>query len=274
MPTLPSCGSVLVLSLRGTCSPGKVVIVDQVLLVTGAGRGIGRAVARLAGQRGYAVAVNFASSAAGASAVVADIARQGGRAIAVRADVSIEADIVAMFHTVDRELGKVTALVNNAGVMLPTPAASFAPDAVDRMLRTNVSGLMICLREAVRRMSPEFGGSGGAIVNLGSMAAKLGGMPGYTAYAASKGAVDSLTIGLARELAKAGIRVNTVRPGLTRTDMIDQAGGTAAVEQMARTMVPLGRLGEPEEIANLILWLLSPEASYVTGALYDVSGGR
>jgi NAD(P)-dependent dehydrogenase (short-subunit alcohol dehydrogenase family) len=245
-----------------------------VILVTGAGRGIGAAIARQAAKRGYKVAVNYARSADGAKSVAAEIERGGGKAIAVRADVSIEADIVEMFRTVDRDLGKVTALVNNAGIMTTTPAASLTAEAVNGMLHTNVTGLFLCIREAVRRMSPEFGGKGGSIVNLGSMAAKLGGLPGYAAYAASKGAVDSLTVGLARELGKTGIRVNAVRPGLTRTDMIDQAGGTAAVEQMAKAAVPMGRLGEPDEIANVILWLLSDEASYVTGALYDVSGGR
>jgi NAD(P)-dependent dehydrogenase (short-subunit alcohol dehydrogenase family) len=142
------------------------------------------------------------------------------------------------------------------------------------MMRVNVGGLFVCIREAVKRMSTANGGKGGAIVNISSMAAKLGGLPSYVAYGASKGAVDTLTVGLAREVAQQGIRINAVRPGLTRTDMIDQAGGTAAVEQMAKAAVPMGRLGEPEEIANVVMWLVSPEASYVTGALYDVSGGR
>jgi NAD(P)-dependent dehydrogenase (short-subunit alcohol dehydrogenase family) len=245
-----------------------------VILVTGAGRGIGAAIARQAAKRGYKVAVNYGRSAEAAKAVVAEIERGGGKAIAVRADVSVEADIIEMFKTVDRELGKLTALVNNAGIMTATPAASLTAEAVNGMLQTNVTGLVLCIREAVKRMSPEFGGKGGAIVNIGSMAAKLGGLPGYVGYAASKGAVDTLTIGLARELAKTGIRLNAVRPGLTRTDMIDQAGGIAAVEQMAKAAVPMGRLGEPDEIANTVMWLLSDEASYITAGLYDVSGGR
>jgi len=245
-----------------------------VLVVTGGGRGMGAAIAKLGGRRGYKVAVNYSRSADAANAVVADIKKHGGDAIAVQADVGNEAEIVAMFRTVDRDLGRVTALVNNAGVMVASPATSVAADTITDMFRTNVTGMFVCIREAARRMAPESGGTGGAIVNVSSMAAKLGGLPKFVAYAASKGAVDTMTVGLARELAPAKIRVNAIRPGLTKTDMLNEAGGPDAVLQMARATIPLGRLGEPEEIAALTLWLLSDEASYITGALYDISGGR
>lgn len=245
-----------------------------VLLVTGGGRGMGAAIARLAGQRGYKVAINYGHSAERAAAVAAEIERAGGRAIAVRADVGIESDIVEMFRTVDKALGPVTALVNNAGSMVATPAPSLAADDVTGMFRVNVTGMYVCIREAVHRMSPEFGGKGGAVVNVSSMAAKLGGLPKFVAYASTKGAVDTMTVGLGRELAPHKIRVNAIRPGLTRTEMLDAAGGPDAVLQSAKHTIPLARLGEPEEIAQLTLWLLSDEASYITGALYDISGGR
>lgn len=245
-----------------------------VVLVTGGGRGMGASIARLAAKRGYKVAVNYAHSAERAAALVADIERGGGHAVAVRADVGIESEIVEMFRTVDRALGPVTALVNNAGIMAPAPATTLSADAVTDMFRTNVTSMYVCIREAARRMSPEFGGKGGAIVNISSMAAKLGGLPKFVAYASTKGAVDTMTLGLARELAGARIRVNAVRPGLTNTEMLDAAGGPDAVLQLAKSTIPLGRLGEPEEIAALVLWLLSDEASYITGALYDISGGR
>ena len=245
-----------------------------VLLVTGGGRGMGAAIARLAAQRGYKVAVNYGHSADRAKSVVTEIERAGGQAIAIGADVGVESQVAEMFRAVDKALGPVTALVNNAGSMVPTPAPSLAADTVTDMFRTNVTSMFVCIREAVRRMSPEFGGKGGAIVNVSSMAAKLGGLPKFVAYAATKGAVDTLTVGLGRELAPHKIRVNAIRPGLTRTEMLDAAGGPDAVLQSAKNTIPLGRLGEPEEIAQLTLWLLSDEASYITGALYDISGGR
>jgi NAD(P)-dependent dehydrogenase (short-subunit alcohol dehydrogenase family) len=245
-----------------------------VMVVTGGGRGMGAATALLAAKRGYKVAVNYAHSADRAHAVVDQIERGGGRAVALRADVGNEAEIAAMFEAVDKALGPVTALVNNAGIMTSTPATALAADTVTDMFRTNVTSMFVCIREAARRMSREAGGQGGAIVNVSSMAAKLGGLPKFVAYAATKGAVDTLTVGLARELAPAGIRVNAVRPGLTKTEMLDSAGGPDVVLQQAKATIPLGRLGKPEEIAQLILWLLSDEASYITGALYDISGGR
>jgi NAD(P)-dependent dehydrogenase (short-subunit alcohol dehydrogenase family) len=246
-----------------------------VVLVTGAGRGIGAAIARLAGRRGYKVAVNYAKSADAAKAVVADIERGGGTAIAIRADVSVEAQVAEMFRNIDRALGPVTALVNNAGILgKPTPVANLSAAALADLLRVNVGGAFLCAREAIARMSTQSGGKGGAIVNIGSMAAPLGGLPHCVAYAASKGATDSFTIGLARELAPAGIRVNCVRPGLVETDILDDGIGVEAVKTMVKTAVPLGRVGQPGEIANMVLWLLSEEASYVTGAIYNVSGGR
>ncbi len=245
-----------------------------VLLVTGGGRGMGASIARLAGQRGYSVAVNYAHSAERAAAVAAEIEKAGGRAMSVCADVGAESDVVEMFRIIDKALGPVTALVNNAGSMVATPAPGLTGEVVTDMFRTNVTGMFVCIREAIRRMSPEFGGKGGAIVNVSSMAAKLGGLPKFVAYAATKGAVDTMTVGLGRELAPHRIRINAVRPGLTKTEMLDAAGGPEVVLQGAKATIPLGRLGEPEEIANLVLWLLSDEASYITGALYDISGGR
>lgn len=246
-----------------------------VVLVTGAGRGIGAAIARLAGRRGYKVAVNYSRSADAAKAVVAEIEHAGSQAIAVKADVGNESQIVEMFRAVDRTLGPVTALVNNAGILgEPTPVANLSAAALADLLRVNVGSAFLCAREAIARMSTQSGGKGGAIVNIGSMAAPLGGLPHCVAYAASKGATDSFTIGLARELAPAGIRVNCVRPGLIQTDILDDGPGTAAAAAMAKAAVPLGRLGQPGEIASMVLWLLSDEASYVTGAIYNVSGGR
>jgi NAD(P)-dependent dehydrogenase (short-subunit alcohol dehydrogenase family) len=247
-----------------------------IVLVTGAGRGIGAAIARGAGRQGYAVAVNYARSAAGAEAVVKDIKAIGGKAVAVRADMTSEADIVALFETIDRALGPVTHLVNNAGIIgEKTSARAITGTAIDALLRTNVTGPFLCTREAARRMSTETGGKGGAIVNIGSIAARLGGFPGFAGYAASKAAIDGLTIALARELGPQGIRVNTVRPGLTGTDMLDIPASADAIANLAKTSVPYGgRVARPEEIAALVLWLLSDAASYVSGAIYDVSAGR
>ena len=246
-----------------------------VLLVTGGGRGIGAAIAQLAGRRGYKVGVNYARDAKSAAAVVADIERNGSRALAIRADVGNEPEVVEMFGRIDRELGPVTALVNNAGVIgTPTPVARITADAVNDVLRTNVTAMFLCAREAVKRMSPEGGGKGGAIVNIGSMASRFGGMNGAVAYGASKGAIDSFTIGLAREVAPLNIRVNAVRPGMTRTDILAPMGGAAGLEEFIKRASMLGRLGEPAEVASLVLWLLSPEASLITGSIYDAAGGR
>jgi len=249
---------------------------NRVVLVTGAGRGIGAAIARGAGQRGYHVAVNYAHSADGANTVVDEIKKAGGKAVAIKADVTVEAEIVALFKTVDQALGPVTHLVNNAGIIGEKAAtADITADAITRLLNTNVAAPFLCVREAVRRMAPQFGGNGGAIVNIGSIAARLGGFPGFAGYAASKAAIDGLTIALAKDLGPQNIRVNTVRPGLTGTDMLDIPASADAIANLAKTSVPYGgRVARPEEIAALVLWLLSDEASYVSGAVYDVSGGR
>ena len=247
-----------------------------IVLGTGAGRGIGAAIARGAGKLGYAVAVNYARSADGANKIVDEIKKTGGKAVAIKADMTREADIVALFETVDRALGKLTHLVNNAGIIGERSSVrDITAAAIDDMLRTNVTGPFLCMREAAKRMSTEAGGKGGAIVNIGSIAARLGGFPGFAGYAASKAAIDGLTIALAKELGPQGIRVNCVRPGLTGTDMLDIPTTPDALAALVKASVPYGgRVAQPEEIAALVLWLLSEEASYVSGAMYDVSAGR
>ena len=247
---------------------------DRVAIITGAGRGIGAATALLAASRGYAVCVNYMKNEAAARAVVDAIAAAGGRAIAMQGDVSQEADVVKLFEAVDWELGTVTALVNNAGI-LERQMRVEAMDAarIRRVLDTNVVGSFLCAREAVRRMSTNRGGKGGSIVNVSSGAARWGSPDEYIDYAASKGAVDSMTVGLSKEVASEGIRVNAVRPGLVITDIHASGGEPGRVDRM-KGSVPLGRGGMPEEVAHAILWLLSDEASFVTGAFIDVSGGR
>lgn len=246
----------------------------KVLLVTGASRGIGAATARLAARRGWAVAVNFVANEAAAEGVVADIRAGGGKAIAVRADVSREADIVSMFARVDAELGPVSGLVNNTGVLeRQSRVADLAGDRIDRILATNVKGPLVCMREAVRRMSTARGGAGGAIVNVSSLAAKLGSPGEYVDYAASKGALETMTIGLSKEVAEEGIRVNGVRPGHIYTQ-IHASGGEPGRVDRVKALVPMKRGGQPEEVAAAIVWLLSDEASYVTGTIVDVTGGR
>lgn len=245
-----------------------------ILLVTGGSRGIGAATARLAAARGYAVCLSYRSSEAAARTVLAEIERAGGEAIAVAADVASEADVRRMFETVDARLGRLSALVNNAGI-LERQTTLLDMDAArwQRVLATNVIGSFLCAREAVRRMSTRLGGAGGAIVNVSSMAARLGSPGEYVDYAASKGAIDSLTIGLAREVAAEGIRVNAVRPGVIYTDIHASGGEPGRVDRI-KSAVPMQRGGTAEEVARAILWLLSDEASYSTGAFIDVSGGR
>lgn len=252
-----------------------------VLLVTGGGRGIGAATARLAAQRGYAVAVNYAHNAQAAEALVADIQAQGGQAIALQADVADEAQVLRLFAAVDAQLGPLRALVNNAGVVdVPTRVDSMDAARLQRMFSINVIGPFLCAREAVRRMGRQgaqlFGpgyGQGGAIVNVSSAASRLGSPGQYVDYAAAKGAIDSMTIGLSKEVAADGIRVNAVRPGLIETDIHASGGLPDRVRDLSAT-VPLQRGGTALEVAQAIVWLLGPEASYTTGALVDVSGGR
>ncbi|MSO85205.1 MAG: SDR family oxidoreductase [Rhodospirillales bacterium] len=244
-----------------------------VAIVTGASRGIGAAIARLAGASGYAVAVNYAKDRKGAEAVAAEIERAGGSARAIRADVSVEADVVRLFAEADR-LGPLALLVNNAGVTgrLGRVDALTAED-LRAVFDVNIAGAFLCAREAVRRMSTRRGGAGGAIVNLSSRAAQIGGAGDWVHYAAAKGAIDTLTVGLAREVAAEGIRVNAVAPGLIATGLHAAAGAPDRVARMAPT-VPMGRAGTPEEVAACVLWLASPEAAYVTGAILPVTGGR
>ncbi|WP_265943910.1 SDR family oxidoreductase [Dechloromonas sp. A34] len=247
---------------------------NKIILITGGSRGIGAAIAQLAAAQGYAVCISYLTNRAAAEAVVASITRNGGVAIALQADVAVEADVVRLFEQVDASLGRVTALVNNAG-MLERQARVDEMDAarISRVLATNVFGSFICAREAVRRMSPRHGGSGGAIVNLSSRSARLGSPGEYVDYAASKAAIDTLTIGLAKEVAAEGIRVNAVAPGIIYTDIHASGGEPQRVERLKES-IPMKRGGSPDEVAKAVLWLLSEEASYTTGATIDVAGGR
>jgi NAD(P)-dependent dehydrogenase (short-subunit alcohol dehydrogenase family) len=247
---------------------------SKVILITGASRGIGAATALLAATRGYRVAVNYRADRAAAHAVVEQIERAGGRAIAVQGDVSVEADVLRVFDTTVRDLGSLDALVNNAGILeTQMRVEEMSVERLQRVFATNVIGSMLCAREAVKRMSTKHGGKGGAIVNVSSMAARLGSPNEYVDYAASKGAIDTLTIGLAKEVAAEGIRVNAVRPGLIYTDMHASGGEPGRVDRL-KASVPMQRGGTADEVAKSIMWLLSDEASFVTGTLVDVSGGR
>lgn len=244
------------------------------LLVTGGGRGIGAAVARHAARRGWRVAINYARDALSAETLAREIEADGGEAFAVRGDVGIEDEVLAMFGEVDRRFGALHGLVNNAGIVAPKARlVEMSLSRLERMMRVNVLGTMLCAREAVKRMSTRHGRGGGAIVNVSSVAAVLGSPSEYVDYAASKGAVDTFTIGLARELAEEGIRVNAVRPGIIATEIHASGGQPDRIERM-KGFVPMKREGSPDEIAWAILWLLSREASYTTGAILDVGGGR
>jgi len=246
----------------------------KIIVVTGASRGIGAATARLAARRGYAVCVNYLSSRDKAEQVAADIESAGGSAIAVQADTSIEADVLRLFETVDRQMGNITALVNNAGILqTQMRVADMTAERINRTLRVNVAGCFLCAREAVKRMSTRNGGRGGAIVNVSSGASRLGAPGEYVDYAASKGALDSMTIGLSKEVADEGIRVNAVRPGFIYTD-IHASGGEPQRVDRVKAFVPMQRGGSPEEVAHAIMWLLSDEASYTTGAFIEVTGGK
>ena len=246
----------------------------SVVVVTGGSRGIGAATAVLAAQKGYAVVVNYKGNKAAASQVVEKIAASGGRAIAVAGDVSAEADVIRLFETAISEFGQVDALVNNAGILEQHMALEdMTAERISRVLNTNVLGSLLCAREAVKHMSTENGGSGGSIVNISSIAAKLGSPNEYIDYAATKGAVDTFTIGLATEVAESGIRVNAVRPGVIYTE-IHASGGEPQRVDRVKCAVPMKRGGTADEVAQAVLWLMSAEASYTTGAFIDVSGGR
>lgn len=241
----------------------------KVMIVTGGGRGIGAATARLAAERGYAVCINYLKNGKAAETLARDI-----RGVAVQGDVASEADVVRLFKTTDEKLGRVSVLVNNAGIVdRGSRVEAMSAERIQRMLAVNVTGSFLCAREAVKRMSTRNGGKGGAIVNVSSVAARLGGAGDYVDYAASKGAIDTFTIGLAKEVGAEGIRVNAVRPGVIRTEIHLTSGDPGRVERIGGS-APLQRAGEADEIARTILWLASDEASYITGALLDVSGGR
>ena len=246
----------------------------KAILVTGASRGIGRATARLAGARGWSVGINYRNEAEAAQEAVAEVEAAGGRAVAIAGDVSSEADVISMFEATLAAFGSLDGLVNNAGIV--APASRLADMSIERMRRlfdVNVLGSYLCAREAARRLSRSRGGRGGAIVNLSSVAARLGAPFDYVDYAGSKGAIDAMTIGLSKELGPEGVRVNAVRPGLTETD-IHASGGQPDRAWTLGVTTPIGRPGRAEEVAEAIVWLLSDEASYVTGAILDVSGGR
>jgi NAD(P)-dependent dehydrogenase (short-subunit alcohol dehydrogenase family) len=241
----------------------------KVMIVTGGGRGIGAATARLAAARGYRVCVNYARDRASAEKLAKEI-----DGLAVQADVASEADVLRMFKEVDQKLGKVTVLVNNAGIVDKNARVDeLTVERIQRMLAVNVTGSILCAREAIKRMSTRHGGKGGSIVNLSSVAARIGSPGTYVDYAAAKGAIDVFTLGLSKEVGGEGIRVNAVRPGVIKTEIHASGGDPSRAERIGAT-APLGRAGEAGEIANAILWLASDEASYVSGAILDVAGGR
>ena len=244
------------------------------VIVTGGSRGIGAATARLAATRGHAVCVNYRGQREAAEAVVREIRASGGKAIAIQADVAKEADVIRLFAEAKRELGPIAALVNNAGILeRQTRVDDMDAGRFERVFATNVVGAFLCAREAIRHLSTRHGGQGGSIVNVSSVASRLGGPGEYVDYAATKGAIDTMTIGLARELAEEGIRVNAVRPGVIYTD-IHASGGEPGRVDRVKSMVPMKRGGQPEEVALAILWFVGEESSYCTGTFIDVSGGR
>jgi NAD(P)-dependent dehydrogenase (short-subunit alcohol dehydrogenase family) len=246
----------------------------SVMLITGASRGIGAATARLAASRGYAVCINYLRNSVAAQEVVTAIELNGGKAVAVAANIAVEREVVALFERLDASLGPLTALVNNAGILdLQMRVEDMSEARLKRIFATNITGYFLCAREAIRRMSTRHGGHGGTIVNVSSGAARLGSPGEYVDYAASKGAIDSMTIGLAKEVAAEGIRVNAVRPGYIYTDIHASGGEPNRVERV-KSGVPLQRGGQPEEVAEAILWLASDASAYSTGTFIDVTGGN
>ena len=245
----------------------------KVLLVTGGARGIGRAVVELAAAGGFHIAVGYRNDRQAAEAAVAAVQALGQQAIAVQADIGLEADIKRMFEETEAGLGRIDALVNSAGMSIRVRADTIEADQLQRLMQVNVVGLMLCCREAIRRMSTRNGGIGGAIVNVSSMAAALGGRPGASLYAGSKGAVDSYTKGVAKEVATEGVRVNAVRPGVTLTDMVRAVRDDPEIRAGINATIPMNRPADAREIAAPIVWLLSEQASFVTGAIIDASGG-
>jgi NAD(P)-dependent dehydrogenase (short-subunit alcohol dehydrogenase family) len=249
-------------------------MINKVIVITGGSRGIGAATAQLAAAQGYAVCISYLQNRQAAETVVGAIESSGGKAMAVAADVASEADVVRLFETVDRSFGRLTALVNNAGILEHHMRVEDMDAArLNRVFAANVTGSFICAREAVRRMSTRRGGAGGAIVNVSSISSRLGSPNEYVDYAASKGAIDSMTLGLSKEVAAEGIRVNAVRPGVIYTDIHASGGEPGRVDRVKDT-VPMKRGGDAVEVANTIMWLLSDQASYTTGAFIDVAGGR
>ena len=246
----------------------------KVILVTGASRGIGAEIALLAGERGWRVGVNYHRSAEAANNIVAQVRRSGGEAVALQADVGKLAEVQRMFRELDEAFGTLDVLVNNAGVLANFRITEVDEDNVRELYEANVFSAYYCAREAVRRMATSRGGRGGAIVNMCSVASRLGGLAGGTAYAGSKGAVDSFNLALAKELGPEGIRVNALRPGLIATDIHAIHGGVAHAQELAKTAVPMGRTGSAREVAEAALWLATEQASYVHGAVLDVAGGR
>ena len=251
-----------------------VRLTDKVAIITGGSRGIGRATALAAGSRGFKIVVGYASNQAAANEVVSKVEARNGKAIAVKCDVGEEGDILKLFAAADK-FGSLGVLVNNAGIVGRSGVRvdEMPAERIERMMAVNVTGSILCAREAVKRMSTRHGGKGGVIINVSSIAAKLGGASTYIDYAASKGAIDSFTIGLGLELAGEGVRVAGIRPGLIDTEIHGSGGDADRARRLAHT-VPMKRVGQAEEIANAIVWLMSDEASYVTGAILDVSGGR
>ena len=252
----------------------QMQLMNKVILITGGSRGIGSVTAIKAAAKGYAVVINYKGNKQAADEVIDEIVFDGGKAIAVQADISKEEDVINLFKTADDAFGPVTALVNNAGILeKQSVVAEMNVERLQRIFAVNVIGTFLCAREAVKRMSAKFGGEGGGIVNVSSKAAAHGSPFEYVDYAATKGAVDTFTVGLSKEVAADGIRVNAVRPGIIYTDIHASGGEPGRADRVGPT-VPMGRGGQPQEVADTILWLLSDEASYITGALIDVTGGR